>query len=131
MRYTSLISMLFAFALVFPASALAGDSLDRDQIEELVLGKTVSCRKVKDDSTCATYFDEEGNLARLMKESGKRKDGRWFLDDSDRLCILWNGKIKPLCLVVKKTEAGEYHMIKRDKHVSTITATADGNTEGL
>jgi hypothetical protein len=78
-----------------------------------------------------TFFSSAGEIAQVMNDTGKRKDGRWFLDDSDRLCILWSGKLNPLCFVVKKNDGGSFNMVKRGKHVSTILKLFDGNTGNL
>ena len=129
-----LVSVLFVFFLTLPVcyaeSPDNAKSLDRFELEELVLDKTASCRKEKDKSHCINYFSREGVLVQV-RDSGKRKDGRWFLDDSDRLCILWNGKLKPLCFVVTKNDDGTYNMVKSGKHKSTILELKDGNTENL
>ena len=126
--------VLFVFLLALPVSyaesSESAKSLDRFELEELVLDKTANCRKEKDKSLCVNYFSPEGVLVQV-RDSGERKDGRWFLDDSDRLCILWNGKLKPLCFVVTKNDDGSYNMVRRGKHKSTILELKDGNTENL
>ena len=124
---------LFLIAICLPllsAPAMADKQLDRDELYDLIYDKTADCRKEKDQSTCVNYFSPEGEFAQL-RENGKRKDGRWFLDDSDRLCILWNGKYKPLCFVVTENGDGTYNMTKKGKHKSTILGTADGNRDKL
>lgn len=113
------------------APAWAGEPLTRDELEELVTDKTADCRKEKDQSTCVTYFSPEGEVVQVLHDSGDRKEGRWFLDDSDRLCILWVGRIKPLCFVVSQDADGTYRMVKRDKHLSTITGLRHGNADAL
>ena len=80
---------------------------------------------------CANYFTPKGVVTRMMHADGKRKVGRWFLDDQARLCILWDGKIKPLCFVVYAQPEGRYNLIKNGKHITTITGVEDGNTKGL
>jgi len=137
MMLLRLVRVLFIFPLFlltlpvcYAESPDSAKSLDKYELEELVLDKTASCRKEKDKSHCVNYFSPEGVLMQL-RDSGKRKDGRWFLDDSDRLCILWNGKLKPLCFVVTKNDDGTYNMVKSGKHKSTILELKDGNTENL
>lgn len=107
------------------------ESLDRDAIVELVSEKTTECRKEKDGSLCANYFTEDGVIRRVMYDDGARKDGRWFVDDQARLCILWDGKIKPLCFVLFEQEDGSYNLIKNGRHITTILGTEDGNTKNL
>jgi hypothetical protein len=107
------------------------EPLGRQDIIDLVREKTAECRKEKDQSMCSNYFTEKGVIKRLMHADGKRRDGRWFLDDQTRLCILWDGKIKPLCFTVFEQADGSYKLIKKGKHITTITAVEDGNTKNL
>lgn len=106
-------------------------ALDRDSIVELVSEKTTECRKEKDGSLCSNYFSEDGVIKRVMHDDDARRDGRWFVDDQERLCILWDGKIKPLCFVVYEQDDGSYNLIKNDRHITTILGTEDGNTRDL
>lgn len=123
------ISRFYMVAFCFLATpALSAESLDRFELEELVYDKTANCRKEKDQSLCMNYFSPEGVIIQV-RDNGTRKDGRWFLDDSDRLCILWNGKYRPLCFVVTRNKDGTYNMTKNGKHKSTILQVKDGNTE--
>ncbi|UCB54680.1 MAG: hypothetical protein JSW45_12205 [Thiotrichales bacterium] len=122
-------SVFLAVLLYLPALPVwSGESLDRFELEELVYDKTANCRKEKDQSLCINYFSPEGEIIQV-RDSGKRKDGRWFLDDSDHLCILWNGKIRPLCFVVTKNGDGTFNMTRHGKHKSTILKISNGNTE--
>ena len=120
--------------LILSSSALLADvseSLDRQEIIDLVRGKTVECRKEKDQALCSNYFTPTGVVTRIMHADGERKVGRWFLDDQPRLCILWDGKIKPLCFTVFEQDDGSYKLIKKGKHITTITGVDDGNTKNL
>ena len=123
----AIILALISFAL--PAWSDEPAPLTRDELRALVLDKTADCRKEKDQSTCVNYFSAEGEIAQVLHKDGKRKDGRWFLDDSDRLCILWNGQLKPYCFIVTENQDGSYKMVKKGKHISTILKLYDGNTE--
>ncbi|NNJ96308.1 MAG: hypothetical protein HKP12_04040 [Gammaproteobacteria bacterium] len=130
----SLTGILLALSLCLTASTAWSDEpvpLTREQLLELVYDKTVDCRKEKDQSTCVNYFSDEGVMVQVLHKNTKRKDGRWFLDDSDRLCILWDGKFKPLCFVVIKNDDGTFNMIKSGKHMSTMLKFYDGNSEKL
>ena len=119
--------MLFSFAVL----ADDPEPLGRQDIIDLVREKTTECRKEKDQSMCSNYFTDEGVIKRIMHADGKRRDGRWFLDDQTRLCILWDGKIKPLCFTVFKQSDGSYKLIKKGKHITTITGVEDGNIRNL
>jgi hypothetical protein len=122
-----------ALLLLLATGAMAEgpESLGRQGIIDLVRDKTAECRKEKDQSMCSNYFSEKGVIKRIMHEDGKRRDGRWFLDDQTRLCILWDGKIKPLCFTVFEQADGSYKLIKKGRHITTITAVEDGNTKNL
>jgi hypothetical protein len=106
-------------------------ALDRQEVIDLVRGKTVDCRKENDGSLCWNYMSDDGVVKRLMAEDGARKDGVWFVDDQDRLCILWKGKIKPLCFLVYEQDDGTYNLIKGGRHITTLLGVEDGNTKGL
>jgi hypothetical protein len=114
-----------------PALASDIDPLDSFDIIELVSEKTVECRKEKDQSLCSNWFTEDGVIKRVMHDDGARRDGVWFVDDQDRLCILWKGKIKPLCFLVYEEQDDSYRLIKGEKHITTILGTEDGNTKDL
>ena len=129
-----LIAILITLSLCSVTSTAWSDEpapLTREQLLELVYDKTVDCRKEKDQSTCVNYFSDEGVMVQVLRKNDKRKDGRWFLDDSDRLCILWDGKFKPLCFIVFKNEDGTFNMIKGGEHMSTMLKFYDGNTAKL
>lgn len=111
--------------------SLAGETLDADEIEFLLSDKSTTCLKEKNKSTCTTYFAPQGIIKRRMHDTDARKEGRWFIDDSDRLCILWTGKIKPLCFIVTRNADNTYAMTKKGRHVSSILELFDGNPEGL
>ncbi len=126
--------LLSAATLILLSTAvLAADPepLGRKAIIDLVRGKTVECVKEKDQALCSNYFTPKGVVTRMMHADGKRKTGRWFLDDQARLCILWDGKIKPLCFAVFAQPDGRYELIKGGKHITTITGVEDGNSKDL
>lgn len=118
---------------LIPPAVFAADEvlLDRDGVVELLSEKTVLCRKEKDQSLCTNYFSEGGVIKQVMHDEDDRKEGVWFVDDQDRLCILWTGKIKPLCFAVYAQPDGSQRLIKNDRHLTTILGTEDGNTKGL
>lgn len=131
MRLSSLLAALVMSSSAIVAAADEPVALDRDEIIELVSEKTTECRKEKDQSLCSNYFTEDGVIKRVMHDDGARRDGVWFVDDSERLCILWKGKIKPLCFSVFEQSDGSYHLIRHDRHITTIVGTEDGNTRDL
>jgi len=116
---------------VMAAAMEEQEALERFDIIDVVSDQTTLCRKEKDQSLCSNYFGEDGVIKRIMHDDGARKDGVWFIDDQDRLCILWKGKIKPLCFHVYEQEDGSFNLIKKGKHITTILDTEQGNTKGL
>ncbi len=124
----AIVSMMFAVAVTAVDEPVA---LERQGIIDLVSEKTIECRKEKDQSLCANWFSEGGIVKRIMLADGARKEGVWFVDDQDRLCILWTGKIKPLCFTLYEQADGSYHLIKRGKHITTLLGSEDGNTKNL
>lgn len=131
MRTAYLTSVAILILLSSAAWANSPEPLDRQEIIDLVMGKTVECRKERDQSLCSNYFTEQGVVTRIMHADGIRKVGRWFLDDQARLCILWDGKIKALCFSVYEQPDGSYNLIKKGRHITTITGVEDGNTKNL
>ena len=120
------LAFLFAQGLAWAAEPLGADA-----IEALVRGNTAGCRKEKDQRMCSNYFSEGGDVTRIMHDDGARKAGKWFIDDSDRLCILWTGKIRPLCFAVTAQDDGTYFLTKHGRHITTITGVELGNTKNL
>ena len=106
-------------------------ALDKAEILELVREKSTECRREKDQSLCTNWFGRYGTFKRLMHQGGARREGVWFVDDRDRLCILWQRKISPMCFTVYEQAAGEYNLYKQGKHISTILSTEAGNTKNL
>lgn len=130
-------TILLAGVLIAADPSLAGDeptdelALTKAEILELVREKSTECRKEKDQSLCTNWFGKYGEFKRQMHDDGARREGVWFVDDQDRLCILWQRKISPLCFTVYEQEDGSYKLYKHGKHISTLLSTEDGNTKGL
>lgn len=131
MRHPGLLSA--AILILLSAAAFADEPapMGGQGITDLVRGKTVGCIKEKDQALCSNFFAAQGIVTRIMHADGARKVGRWFVDDQPRLCILWDGKIKPLCFSVFEQPDGSYKLIRKGKHITTITGTEDGNSKGL
>jgi len=121
-----------AFGLMLsPGLSAASGPLDRDALEMLLSGNTTACRKEKDQSLCTNFFGADGYFKRHMHDDGAERIGRWFIDDTDRLCILWDGRIKALCFAVLENADGTYDLIRNEKHISSILEVIEGNPEGL
>ncbi len=123
--------VMLASAVVLAQEPAGKTPLDSQQILDLVREKTTECRKEKDQSLCSNWFAKYGEITRIMHADGARKEGVWFVDDQDRLCILWKGKLKPLCFNVYEQDDETYTLFKSGKHITTILGTEEGNTKGL
>lgn len=125
-------AVLVALSL-FTSTVLAGGSVELNgaQITALLSGKTTDCVKIKDGSTCATFFSKDGIVKRILDDDGARRDGKWYTDAQDLLCIHWDIKPKPLCLTVEDNGDNTYDLLKKGSHKSTITKFHNGNSRGL
>lgn len=129
--------VILAALLVSPVSVPASGeptdelALTKAELLELVREKSTECRKEKDQSLCTNWFGKYGTFTRMMHEDGARREGVWFVDDKERLCILWQRKLSPLCFTVYEQDDGTYNLYKKGKHISTLLSTEDGNTKGL
>jgi hypothetical protein len=127
------ISTLFGtLILCTPYQAQAHGKLNADELEELFSNTTQLCRKEKDQSTCSTYFSEDGVIKRRLHTGDVRREGEWETDlEHDQLCITWKGKKKPLCMDVYQNKDGTLDMYKGSKHLSTVLSFTPGNAENL
>jgi hypothetical protein len=105
--------------------------LSKAEILELVRDKSTECRREKDQDLCTNWFGKYGEFKRQMHEDDARRNGVWFVDDQDRLCILWQRKISPLCFTVYEQDDGTYNLYKKGKHISTLISVEPGNVKGL
>lgn len=106
-------------------------ALGKAEILELVREKSTECRREKDQDLCTNWFGKYGEFKRQMHEDDARRNGVWFVDDQDRLCILWQRKISPLCFTVYEQDDGTYKLYKKGKHISTLMSVEPGNVKGL
>lgn len=130
------ISLAVVLAAVTGFASAAGEPTDelalgKAELLELVREQSTECRKEKDQSLCTNWFGKYGTFKRLMHEDGARREGVWFVDDKDRLCILWQRKISPMCFTVYEQGEGVYNLYKKGKHISTIISTEPGNIRNL
>lgn len=126
--------IFFAIGVLFLSSAptFAHGKLDASELEERFSNSTQHCRKEKDQSTCTTYFSEDGIIKRRMHADGKRKEGSWEIDlENDKLCITWKGKTKSLCFDAYVNQDRTIDMYKNGRHVSTVLTFFPGNAENL
>jgi len=120
MKVTFVLSL--AVSLNVQAAALSGDD-----ITSLFSGKTTSCIKSKDQSTCLTFMSSDGKVKRLTNADGETRLGTWNVMNN-QLCILWDKKKKDLCFDVVKQNDREYLLNRKGKTKSIINGFSDGDT---
>ena len=128
----------FLVAALLMGQAIAGGAASDEpvamlghDISALMSGKTTKCVKTKDNSTCSTYFAEDGVVKRILDTDGKRRSGQWSIDGDSHLLIQWDGKKKPLVFVVMDMRDGTYNLVKKGKLKSTIIGFSNGNSLNL
>ena len=123
---------LLCSLFLMPGQLLAHGQLSAAELEKKFTDTTQHCLKVKDKSTCTTYFAPDGTIIRRMHADGARKEGTWNVDkEKDLICITWKGKTKALCFTVYMNKDGTVDMHKKGRHLSTVTSFFPGNVEKL
>lgn len=132
MQRTILLLLMTLSSLMYAASGQAHGKLDAQQLQQQFSNTTQLCRKEKDQSTCTTYFSDNGTIKRRLHKDNKRRVGKWETNsESNQLCITWKGKTRALCFDVYENKDGTMDMYKKGKHLSTVLNFSPGNTEGL
>jgi len=97
------------------------------EIKLFINGKTANCVKTKDNSTCDTYFAEDGSLKRFTPADGKTKTGDWWVDEEGKLNVRWTGRKKSMRFDVIDPGDGTWQLIKGKKLKSVITGVRPGD----
>jgi hypothetical protein len=86
------------------------------------------------------YFNPDGTIQAKHWYGKKnlkwrRRNGKWWIDDKDRICVKWEDQDKKKCMVIEKEgEIYRQYRIKKDgnrKHVATFKKFTDGNPDDL
>ena len=88
-------------------------------------GKTVSGKHVQKGFIFKVYFSSDGTLIEV-RDSGKRKKGKWTLSESGNLCIIW--KNKTACGQLKQNNDSSYSFIRNGKTARRYESFQEGNT---
>lgn len=118
---------LLALSLLFGGVAIADEKVSGYEISTFLTGKTASCVKTHDNSTCDTYFAQDGAIKRFTPDNGKTRTGKWWVDDKDMLHVQWTGKKKSLAFDVMDPRDGTWKLLKRGKLKSLITGATPGD----
>ena len=119
---------LMLLVLALSATAVAGTTpVNGYELKTFLNGKTAKCIKTSDNSTCDTYFADDGSIKRYTPSDGKTRQGKWWVDADGMLNVQWTGKKKPLKFSVVDTGEGHWQLLRRGKIKSLITGAQPGD----
>ena len=114
-------------------AAIAGDELSATEVTKLFSGKTVEGVNVKKGKLkpYKAYFNPDGTI----QAKGRKRKGKWWIDDKGRICVQWEDIDKKTCMIIEKDgEVYRQYKIKKNgsrKHVATFKKFTDGNPDDL
>ena len=112
---------------------LAANDLSTAETTKLFSGKTVEGTVVRHGYFFNAYFDPKGTI-RVVYDDGRKRQGKWHVDNKGRKCIQWDGHIKEMCNIIVN-DKGVYKEVKVDSgersHIVTFKKFTDGNLYGL
>ena len=97
------------------------------EVKTFLNGRTANCVKTKDNSTCDTYFAEDGSVKRYTFDDQKLRKGKWWVDDKGLLNVQWTGKKRPLKFSVVDPGTGSWELRKKKKLKALITGATPGD----
>jgi len=122
--------IVFALSIFCITNIVHAEQLSSEEITALFAGRTAECIKTKDNSTCDTFMNKQGDVKRHTHNDNKVRLGKWHADDSDQLCIHWQGKSKATCFTVMKNIDRTHNLNRKGKTKSIITGLSAGDTTG-
>lgn len=91
---------------------------------KLLSGKTVTGTHVRRGFGFKLYFDPNGILIQ-KKANGKKKVGRWSIDNNGRQCFIWNNKTG--CGKLVRNADGSYNFFRKGKIARQYHSFEEGN----
>jgi len=117
-------SILGILSLLFVGTISADTRVDKQELEELITGKTLEGQWIMWNTTYKMYMDPSGELNRVYGD-GKKQHGRWWVNKKGKLCFEVDNKA---CRRVKKRGDGGYNLYNKQKELKqTIEKISDGN----
>ena len=119
-------SLLISTALLLTTttSLNAGETLTKDQIQELVTGKTIHADHLKKDFRFKVYFNADGTAIR--RQMGETTITKWFME-GNKHCLTWRGRDR--CATIQENADGTFSRINRKGKSKVLwKAFEDGNT---
>jgi len=121
---TALLAVLLALTTVAVAEPT---QVSGYEVKLFLNGKTANCIKTKDNSTCDTYFAEDGSLKRFTPDDGKTKTGTWWVDEEGLLNVQWTGRSRSMRFNVMDPRDGTWQLVKGGKLMSLISGVRPGD----
>ena len=98
--YSVAVAMLFVFQEAHaqsPAGGAAADFLSKDELQKLVVGKTVRWARARDGVSIAWGINEDRSFVTTSQRPGTRSvggsdSGTWQLQDNGGLCLKWKSE---------------------------------------
>ena len=98
---------------------------NRKDFVAMFKGKTVSGQHVRKGFSFKDYFRDDGTLIEV-RDDGKRKKGKWTLDGSGELCIIW--KKKTACGLLTLMPDNSYFFKRKGRTARRYDKFEEGNT---
>ncbi len=115
------------------SSVLAESVLSAEEVTQLFSGKTVEGIAVRKGYSFKSYFDPNGTI-RTQYAKGKKRKGKWYIDDDGRKCLRYEDQSKENCHIIVN-DGGVYKEFKvkggKRQQVVEFTRFTEGNIYGL
>ena len=111
--------VLLILSNIISATASDEESLTEDELKQLLEGKTVKGVYLEGNKPFTRFYDEDGDVRQRVGDD--IEEGKWFVDEQGKRCIVWSGKKKKCKVIVKENELyNEYTIQKNGKRKLTV-----------
>lgn len=121
------ILLIACFALVFilASDVLAGNWLNKQEVTQLVSGNTVKGFYMMQKESILTgrvgltlKFRKDGKAEKTtVRAKGSKgsftEKGKWFVNKTGRLCMIWNNENKKKCGRLRQASDGSHELIRK------------------
>jgi len=116
------------FAVLFTDMLRAETRVDKQQLQELITGKTLEGKWIMWNTTYKMYLDPSGKFKRIYGDD-KKEEGEWWINNKGKLCFRIEDKA---CRRVKQRDDGGYNLYNKQKELKqTIDKISAGNIFNL
>lgn len=111
-------------------------TLTGDEIRRQFSNKTLRGTHHRRGYTFHSYWDADGTFRSYQGGSKTPRNGRWWLEGGDQICIEWQDTGERFCRNIVVDDEGNYHkeLIKGNgRHIRLVSyhSFVDGNPDGL